>query len=122
MPPCKSTTLAAAFEVEAVGVPEAVAEPALYPALAIFASNRATLRDFSPAHALKFTKLMWPSGALIMVGSTRWTSTFRMWLHFKVANLMRLMPPLTVISYHRPTPLSPDLLLYSRTESLLVPC
>ena len=109
-----------AFEVEAVGVPKAMEAAVPFPALAMFASNRATLRSFSPALALKFIKLMWPSGALIMVGSTRWTFIFRMWLHFKAANLMRLMPPLTVISYHRPTPLSPGLLLYSRTESILV--
>ena len=55
------------------GVPKTGAAAALFPALAMFASNRATLRSIAPTLALKFIKLTWPSGSLIMVGSTRCT-------------------------------------------------
>ena len=53
MSPSKSTTLAAAFEVEAVGVPKTVSAAVPFPALAILASSQATRQSIAPALDLK---------------------------------------------------------------------
>ena len=117
----KSTTLAVEIGVEVAGLRVVVAAFILFQALATNASSRATLGRTAPTLDLKFIKQTWPSVTLSMAWNTRWTSTFRMGLHFKVAALMRRMLPLTVISYRLPTPLSHGLQLCSRKESLFPP-
>ena len=107
----KSTTPEVGLEAE--GMLMAVVAAVLFKASATFASERATWQGLAPTLNLSFVKLMWQSEALIVVESTRWISTFRMWMHFKAASLlMRPMPLLIVISCHYPIPLSLGLLHY----------